>query len=220
MPRFFIIAGCNGAGKTTASYTILPEMLNCEEFVNSDEIAKGLSPFNPELAAIRASRLMMERIYELLDKGCDFGVETTLATRFLLRVISEAQKRGYIVTLLFFWLKMPELAVERVKLRVASGGHNIPEETIYRRYDAGIDNFFTRYIGICDYWIIIDNSNMKAEIVAEGGKMIITKTHNKLTYNQLLNYERARIETDAGEHQTGFGHFVRQDGVGEEDDKF
>ena len=220
MPRLFIIAGCNGAGKTTASYTILPEMLNCDEFVNSDEIAKGLSPFNPELAAIRASRLMMERIYELLDKGADFGVETTLATRFLIRVINEAQKRGYVVTLLFFWLKMPELAVERVKLRVASGGHNIPINTIYRRYDAGIDNLFSRYIGICDYWIIIDNSNMKSAIIAEGGKNIVTKTHNKLTYNLLLNYERTRIKRNEGEHPSGSEQVVRADGSGEEEDKF
>ena len=83
MPRLYIIAGCNGAGKTTASYTILPDMLNCDEFVNSDEIAKRLSPNKPEESAVRASRLMMERIEELIDKGETFGVETTLATRTL-----------------------------------------------------------------------------------------------------------------------------------------
>jgi predicted ABC-type ATPase len=194
MPRLYIIAGCNGAGKTTASYTILPDMLNCDEFVNSDEIAKRLSPNKPEESAIRASRLMMERIEELIDKGATFGVETTLATRTLVRVIAEAQKKGYIVTLVFFWLKMPELAVERVKLRVEAGGHYVPEVTIRRRYDVGIRNLFNLYIPVCDYWIMIDNSNNPSTIIAEGGTNVVTKIHNKTLYNLLINYERTRDE--------------------------
>ena len=194
MPRLYIIAGCNGAGKTTASYTILPDMLNCDEFVNSDEIAKRLSPNNPEESAIRASRLMMERIDELIDKGETFGVETTLTTRTLTRVIVRAQQKGYVVTLVYFWLKMPELAVERVKLRVEAGGHYVPEATIRRRYDVGISNLFTLYIPVCDYWILIDNSNNPSNIIAEGGKSIVTKIHNKTLYNLLINYERTRDE--------------------------
>jgi predicted ABC-type ATPase len=194
MPRLYIIAGCNGAGKTTASYTILPDMLNCDEFVNSDEIAKSLSPNNPYESAIRASRLMMERIDELIDKGGTFGVETTLATRTLVRVIADAQQKGYVVTLVYFWLKMPELAVERVKLRVEAGGHYVPEATILRRYDVGISNLFNLYIPVCDYWILIDNSNNPSNIIAEGGKSIVTKIHNKTVYNLLINYERTRDE--------------------------
>lgn len=194
MPRLYIIAGCNGAGKTTASYTILPDMLNCDEFVNSDEIAKRLSPNKPEESAVRASRLMMERIEELIDKGETFGVETTLATRTLVRVITEAQQKGYVVTLVFFWLKMPELAVERVKLRVEAGGHYVPEATIRRRYDVGIRNLFNLYIPVCDYWIMIDNSNNPSTIIAEGGTNVVTKIHNKTLYNLLINYERTRDE--------------------------
>ncbi|HPH53677.1 MAG: zeta toxin family protein [Bacteroidales bacterium] len=194
MPRLYIIAGCNGAGKTTASYTILPDMLNCDEFVNSDEIAKRLSPNKPEESAVRASRLMMERIEELIDKGETFGVETTLATRTLVRVITEAQQKGYVVTLVFFWLKMPELAVERVKLRVEAGGHYVPEATIRRRYDVGIRNLFNLYIPVCDYWIMIDNSNNPSTIIAEGGTSVVTKIHNKTLYNLLINYERTRDE--------------------------
>ena len=194
MPRLYIIAGCNGAGKTTASYTILPDMLNCDEFVNSDEIAKRLSPNKPEESAVRASRLMMERIEELIDKGETFGVETTLATRTLVRVIAEAQQKGYVVTLVFFWLKMPELAVERVKLRVEAGGHYVPEATIRRRYDVGIRNLFNPYIPVCDYWIMIDNSNNPSTIIAEGGTSVVTKIHNKTLYNLLINYERTRDE--------------------------
>lgn len=194
MPKLYIIAGCNGAGKTTASYTILPDMLNCDEFVNSDEIAKRLTPNNPKESAIRASRLMMARIDELIDKGETFGVETTLATRTLRRVIIKAQKKGYTVTLVYFWLKMPELAVERVKLRAEAGGHDVPEATIRRRYDVGIKHLFNLYMPICNYWMLIDNSNNPSTIIAEGGTNVVTKIHNKTLYNQLINYERTRNE--------------------------
>lgn len=190
----YIIAGCNGAGKTTASYTVLPEMFSCGEFVNSDEIAKRLCPSNPESEAIRASRIMLERINELIEKGSDFGVETTLATRTLLHVIEAAKSRGYLVFLIFLWLRMPELAIERVRLRVASGGHNVPEQIIRRRYDLGIRNLTERYIPVCDFWMIIDNSHTSSEMIAEGGKDIVTKIHNKNLYNLLINYERTGIE--------------------------
>jgi|SRR5574344_2106274 predicted ABC-type ATPase len=193
MPKLFIISGCNGAGKTTASYTILPEMLSCNEFVNADEIARGLSPFTPERVAIAAGRIMIERVKELLDSGKDFALETTLAARTHLNVIKEAHNRGYTVTLLYFWLNMPSLAIERVRLRVASGGHNVSEENIRRRYDMGIKNLFSLYIPVCEYWIIIDNSDNPIEIICEGGKDITTKIHNKTLFNQLINYERTRI---------------------------
>lgn len=190
MPKLFIICGCNGAGKTTASYTILPEMLNFGEFVNADEIAKKLDPFKPEDAALRASRLMIERIDELLSKKADLAIETTLATRTLVKIIKDAKELGYAITLIYFWLNMPELAIERVRLRVASGGHNVPEETIRRRYSQGISNLFSLYLPIVDYWILIDNSNVKIELIAEGGKDILTKIHNKTLYNLLIHYER------------------------------
>ena len=198
MPKLFIIAGCNGSGKTTASYTLLPDLLNCDEYVNSDEIAKGLSPFNPALASIKASKLMAERITELLEKRATFGIETTLATRSLARVVTRAQAAGYRVTLVFFWLQMPELAIQRVKLRVASGGHSVPEETILRRYGAGIDNFFRIYVPVCDYWMLIDNSNTPSKLVAEGGSSVVTKIHDKTVYNQILNYERTRDKGPEG----------------------
>ena len=129
MPRLYIISGCNGAGKTTASYSLLPEMLECREFVNSDEFAKGLSPFDPSKASIQASRYMLMKIRYLLKKQKDFAVETTLATRTLLKTVRMAQNAGYTVTLLYFWLNTPELAIERVRARVEAGGHDIPEET-------------------------------------------------------------------------------------------
>lgn len=119
VPYLYIISGCNGAGKTTASFTILPEMLKCREFVNSDEIAKGLSPFNADsiAVAVEASRIMYKRIKELIGAGETFAMETTLATRSVANLIREAQREGYYVTLLYFWLNTPDLAVERVKMR-------------------------------------------------------------------------------------------------------
>ncbi|PKP38530.1 MAG: zeta toxin, partial [Bacteroidetes bacterium HGW-Bacteroidetes-14] len=163
MPKLYIISGCNGAGKTTASYTILPEMLACREFVNADEIARGLSPFKPESMSIQAGKIMIERISNLISNGTDFAIETTLATKMYTKVIRYAQERGYKVTLLFFWLSVPNLAVERVKMRVASGGHNIEEKTIRRRYDIGIKNLFSLYIPLCEYWMIINNSTIPQE---------------------------------------------------------
>ena len=186
MKRLYIISGCNGAGKTTASYTILPEMLDCNEFVNADEIAKGLSPFNPNKVAIKAGRLMLTRIDELLENGVDFAFETTLATRSYVNTVKKAQEKGYLVTVLYFWLNSPELAVERVRIRVKEGGHNIPEKTIRRRYDLGISNMFNLYIPIADYWMFIDNSKTPFEILAEGqGEKEAVK--NEMIWNKLKN---------------------------------
>ena len=146
MPKLYIIAGCNGAGKTTASYAVLPEMLGCKEFVNADEIAKGLSPFNPESVAIEAGRLMLQRMDDLLSEGSDFAFETTLSTRSYVKFIERAQAKGYFVTLLYFWLPTPEQAIERVATRVREGGHNIPSDVIRRRYANGIKNLTALYI--------------------------------------------------------------------------
>lgn len=158
MPNLYIIAGCNGAGKTTASYTVLPEMLNCKEFVNADEIARGLSPFQPEKVAIESGRIMLNRIHNLLNHEVDFSFETTLSAKSFVHLIKEAHGKGYFVTLIFFWLNSKELAIERVKTRVSEGGHNIPINTINKRYDAGIKNLFELYIPVCDYWLLIDSS--------------------------------------------------------------
>ena len=102
--KLYIIGGCNGAGKTTASFNILPDLLNCKEFVNADEIAKGLSPFQPEKAAFEAGRIMLNRINDFLENGISFSFETTLSTRSYRNFILKAQEKGYTVSLLFFWL--------------------------------------------------------------------------------------------------------------------
>ena len=178
MPELYIIAGCNGAGKTTASFTILPEVLNCWEFVNADSIAAGLSPLRPENVAFEAGRIMLHRIKQLLEEGKDFAFETTLATRSYVSLVREAKKRKYKVTLLFFWLSSPDFAKQRVASRVADGGHNIPTEVIERRYHRGLSNFFRLYKDICDKWQLIDNTHKVAELVAiktEVGLVVINE---------------------------------------------
>jgi len=170
VPRLYIISGPNGSGKTTASYGVLPELLDCQEFVNSDEFAKHLSPFAPESAYITASRLMLKKVQYLFDRREDFCIETTLATRSLLKMARSAQEKGYYVTVLYFWLSSPDIAVQRVAARVKAGGHDIPEETIRRRYTMGLNYLFHYYMQICDKWILADNSNPPFEIVAEGSK--------------------------------------------------
>ena len=167
MPNLYIIAGCNGAGKTTASMTILPDILNCQEFVNADEIARGLSPFQPEKVAIEAGRIMLNRMNHLLEHGEDFAIETTLAIRSYVDFIRRAREKGYHVTLIFVYLKSVELAKQRVAERVKKGGHNIEIDVIERRYKGGLQNFRTLYVPICDEWIVFDNSDI-LQIVAQG----------------------------------------------------
>ncbi len=169
MPNLYIIAGCNGAGKTTASYTILPEILHCKEFVNADSIAAGLSPFNVESVALEAGRIMLNRINQLMEEGVDFAFETTLATRSYVSLVKKAQERGYYVTLVYFWLSSPELAIKRVASRVNEGGHFIPDDVVVRRYYRGLYNLFHLYVPVCDVWMLVDNISTIPETIAEGG---------------------------------------------------
>lgn len=173
MPKLYIISGCNGSGKTTASYTLLPDLLNCREFVNSDEFAKSFSPFDPGAASVTASRYMLMKINYLLDRKSDFAVETTLATRSLLQIVLQAKRLGYETTVLYFWLNSPELAIERVRDRVVSGGHNIPDAVVRRRYVMGLQYLFDYYIPEMDRWILADNSKPPFSVVAEGSKDVI-----------------------------------------------
>lgn len=179
----YIIAGPNGAGKTTLSYTILPEIFDCDEFVNADEIARGISPLNPEKAGIRAGRLMLQRIKELLNQGESFAFETTLSTKSYQGLIKKAEQQGYEITLLFLTLDSVELAIQRVQTRVKEGGHNIPIETIKRRYASGLMNFFKIYRSIVSRWILVDNSTENFEFVAEGfGHEVVISSESKWSY--------------------------------------
>ena len=182
----YIISGCNGAGKTTASYTVLPEILDCREYVNADEIAKGLSPFNPESVAIEAGRLMLERIDHLMTAGVSFSIETTLATKSYVNLVRRAHKQGYNVKLLFFWLESPEMAKLRVAERVAKGGHNIPEDVIERRYYAGIRNLFNLFMNEVDYWAIFMNTKKPMTSIAVGGMAFEKHIIEVELYNKMV----------------------------------
>ncbi len=144
----------------------LPDVLDCQQFVNADEIAKGLSPFHPESVSMEAGRIMLGRIEELLHKGITFAIETTLATRSYHALVSKAHKLGYFVHLLYIWLSSPQLAIKRVAQRVSEGGHNIPTDVIVRRYHHGIDNLFNLFMPIVDSWTIIDNTRCRPRVVA------------------------------------------------------
>jgi predicted ABC-type ATPase len=186
--NIYIISGCNGAGKTTASFTILPEIIECKEFVNADEIAKGVSPFQPEKVAFEAGRIMLRRINDLLAADESFAFETTLATRSYKPKIEEAKQKGYTTTLIFFWLQNVELAKKRVEIRVSEGGHNIEPDIIERRYLKGIKNLFDIYLPLVDGALIFDNSSGKHELLAQktvDGSVIVL---NSQKFNQLKSY--------------------------------
>lgn len=186
--NLYIIAGCNGAGKTTASFTILPEILDCKEFVNADEIARGLSPFQPENVSFESGRIMLNRIQELLNNNQNFAFETTLATKSYKQKVINAKKNGYNTILLFFWLKNSDLAKERVKTRVLEGGHHIDSAVIERRYLNGIVNLFDIYLSIVDQVLIFDNSSGKHHLIAEKSVDDELNIIDFEKFNELKNY--------------------------------
>ena len=183
----YIIAGPNGAGKTTAAKTLLPALWQCREFVNADEIARGLSPFNPEAMAVHAGRLMLARVNQLLDGDESFSVETTLATRSYFRLVEKAHARGFRVSLLFLWLNSPEMARLRVSQRVSEGGHNIDDDVIRRRYKLGIQNLFNLFIPIADDWAIYDNSVTPRICVASGTRGAMIDIFDADRYSEILS---------------------------------
>ena len=193
MPSLYIISGCNGAGKTTASLTVLPETLQCKEFVNCDEIAKGLSPLNPDGAKVAAGRLMLSRIKKLIADKEDFAIETTLAAKSYHSLIIKAREQGYKSSLIYFWLQSPELAIQRVAERVKHGGHHVDDSIIRRRYKAGIKNLFNLYCPVVDYFLFIDNSVMPSEIIAEGN-IKSTKFYNEEKFKKIRQYDNSNSE--------------------------
>lgn len=168
--KIIIIAGPNGAGKTTFAGEFLPKEAHCPAFVNADLIAAGLAPFDPERAAFRAGRLMLEEIHNHVRRGESFAFETTLSGRGYAGLIPGWRKKGYIVKLFFLRLASPELAVARVRQRVREGGHNIPEPVIRRRFASGLRNFENLYKPLVDEWALYDNSGGEPVLIEEGVK--------------------------------------------------
>jgi predicted ABC-type ATPase len=168
-PAVVALAGANGAGKSTSGPVLLRDTLGITEFVNADVIAQGLSAFDPERAAIAAGRVMLARLRELADRRVDFGFETTLAGRAYAGWIKELRRRGYSFHLIYLWLRNVDLAIKRVGRRVDLGGHDVPEETIRRRYRVGLVNFFGVYRPLAKTWRFYDNSfEGEPVLIAEG----------------------------------------------------
>lgn len=177
LPRLFMIAGPNGAGKTTLAYKALPSFFGVYEFVNADEIARGLSPFYPEGQAVKAGRLMLKRIDELIETGQSFGFETTAASTVFGTKIRQAKQKGYKFGLFFVWLPGSEMAKGRVKLRVSQGGHGVSEATIDRRYERGLENLIRLYLPLSDEAEIYNG----AETEESDRRRIALKEQGKLT---------------------------------------
>ena len=168
--KLYIIAGCNGAGKTTASKRFLPSILDCRQWVNADEIAYGLSPLDPQSVSFQAGRLMLGRIQELLNKEETFAIETTLSTRAYRNLVLQAQAKGYRVELVFFYLPSPQLAIRRIAHRVKNGGHHVPDDVVVRRYYRGIKNLKEIFIPIVDHWDIYRYEGNAYVLLATGNK--------------------------------------------------
>lgn len=182
----YIIAGPNGAGKTTFAREFLPNYADCRNFVNADLIAKGMSPFSPESAAIRAGRLMLAEIDFLAKRRADFGFETTLSGRSYLKLIRELKERGYEAHFFYLWIPSAELALSRIKERVLRGGHDVPEDVVRRRFERSIKNFLVYYRALADRWILFDNATASLSIVAtqEQGQLRIIEAER---YNELVS---------------------------------
>ncbi len=166
--RIVIIAGPNGAGKTTFAREFLPREAGCPDFINVDLISAGLSPFNPQRAALRAGRLMLEEIHRRVHAGESFAFETTLSGRRHAHLIPRWREAGYHVKLIFLTLPSAELALARVLARVAQGGHDVAEQVIRRTFDAGLRNFENVYRRLVTNWALYDNSGPMPRLIASG----------------------------------------------------
>ncbi len=186
-PQIVIIAGSNGAGKTSLAPFLLRDRYHDFPFVNADAIASGLSAYEPESVAIEAGRVMLHRLHELAERRENFVFETTLAARSYASWLSQLRRKGYEVHLVFVWLRSSDLAIERVTERVRRGGHAIPQLEIQRRYLRGIKNFFELYSPIADTWAVYDNSDRRRPVlVATGGMRDPLKILRPDTWTVLL----------------------------------
>ena len=184
-PAVCVLAGCNRAGKTTASRTLVAHRLELMTFVNADIIAQGLSGFNPDAVAAEAGRIMLQRLDQLAAAHADVALETTLSGLTLATWLGKLKQAGYTVHLEYFWLDSPDLAVARVAQRVRKGGHHIPEDTIRRRYKRSIQNFFRRYRPLATTWDVYNNSAPNTyELIAYGDPDSEEKVLNATLWEQ------------------------------------
>lgn len=187
----YIIAGPNGAGKTTFARDFLPKYARCREFLNADLLAAGISPFDPDSAAIAAGRVLLVRMKELIEQGKDFAFETTMAGKSYLSILQNMKSRGYLLHLFYLWLPNVEFAFARVAHRVHQGGHNVPEDVIRRRFVAGPRNLLTSYLQLFDAWMLFDSSTLQPREIAcyDGGQ---TKVVDSDIYDRIFQTPKER----------------------------
>lgn len=166
MPTLYIIAGPNGAGKTTFASRFLPEESGELEFVNVDLIARGLSPFAPDAAAGAAGRIALTRVGRLIRERKTFAWETTLSGRSTKGWVRKAKAAGYFIKLVFVWIQSLEESIDRIRLRVREGGHDVPVRDVRRRFLKTLRNFFNDFCPLADAWKLFDNSNEALRLVA------------------------------------------------------
>ena len=163
----YIIAGPNGSGKTTFAREFLPEYAKCPHFVNADFIAQGLSPFSQQFSSIKAGKLVLEQIKEFMRKNADFGFETTLSGKTFIKHFNSLKKKGYRLHLFFLWIPSSQLAIARIKDRVAEGGHHVPDVDVKRRFERSIVNFFNIYVPLLNSWMLFNNSAVRPKVIAK-----------------------------------------------------
>src|SRR5437867_8514906 len=183
-PNCYIIAGPNGAGKTTFATEFLPTYANCHNFINPDLLARAFSPFDPDAGMLRAGRAVLEGIVEFTESRTDFAFETTLSGRTYLRLLHRVKKTGFRLHMFYLWIPNPDLGLLRIRDRVESGGHNVPERDVRRRFGRTLANLFTLYRPLLDTLHFFDNSSDTPRLIFkdERGQ---TTTHDAALYNQL-----------------------------------
>jgi predicted ABC-type ATPase len=164
-PRCIVIAGPNGAGKTTFAREYLPKIAGVIQFVNADLIAQGLSPLDPQLAALAGGRLLLQGVNRLAASRADFAFESTLSGLTYARQLRSWKTNGYRIEIAYLRLRSPQLALRRIAARVRQGGHNVPRVDVLRRFARGWENFLHVYRPLADEWTVYDNSGESPQLI-------------------------------------------------------